>query len=129
MALEVDLFLFAARLICLAAAEQRLDQPLERDGARRGADVRELPGLPAQDVVARVRLWPQLVFGLARDVTLDRVALPQRNVAVDLNLLVVLEALLAERSVTRSAQRIGLSQPAVSNALGRLRALLDDPLR
>lgn len=48
--------------------------------------------------------------------------------ALDLNLLVVLEALLAERSVTRAAQRIGLSQPAVSNALGRLRALLDDPL-
>src|SRR6187551_1748790 len=48
--------------------------------------------------------------------------------ALDLNLLVVLEALLAERSVTRAARRIGLSQPAVSNALGRLRALLDDPL-
>lgn len=51
------------------------------------------------------------------------------NIAsVDLNLLVVFEALLAERSVTRAAQRIGLSQPAVSNALARLRALLDDPL-
>jgi DNA-binding transcriptional LysR family regulator len=48
--------------------------------------------------------------------------------ALDLNLLVVLEALLLERSVTRAARRIGLSQPAVSNALGRLRALLDDPL-
>lgn len=48
--------------------------------------------------------------------------------ALDLNLLVVLEALLGERSVTRAAQRVGLSQPAVSNALARLRALLDDPL-
>lgn len=48
--------------------------------------------------------------------------------ALDLNLLVVLEALLGERSVTRAAQRIGLSQPAVSNALARLRTLLDDPL-
>lgn len=48
--------------------------------------------------------------------------------ALDLNLLLVLEALLAERSVTRAARRIGLSQPAVSNALGRLRALLEDPL-
>lgn len=47
---------------------------------------------------------------------------------IDLNLLLVLEALLAERSVTRAARRIGLSQPAVSNALARLRALLDDPL-
>lgn len=52
----------------------------------------------------------------------------QNIAALDLNLLVVLEALLAERSVTRAARRIGLSQPAVSNALGRLRALLDDPL-
>lgn len=52
----------------------------------------------------------------------------QNIAALDLNLLVVLEALLAERSVTRAARRIGLSQPAVSNALGRLRVLLDDPL-
>lgn len=52
-----------------------------------------------------------------------------RNIAaLDLNLLVVLEALLAERSVTRAAQRLGLSQPAVSNALGRLRVLFGDPL-
>jgi DNA-binding transcriptional LysR family regulator len=52
-----------------------------------------------------------------------------QNIAgLDLNLLVVLEALLAERSVTRAARRIGLSQPAVSNALGRLRLVLDDPL-
>jgi DNA-binding transcriptional LysR family regulator len=51
------------------------------------------------------------------------------NIAgLDLNLLVVLEALLAERSVTRAARRLGLSQPAVSNALGRLRSLLQDPV-
>jgi len=48
--------------------------------------------------------------------------------AIDLNLLRVLEALLAERSVTRAARRVGLSQPAASNALNRLRALLRDPL-
>ena len=48
--------------------------------------------------------------------------------AIDLNLLVVFEALVAERSVTRAAGRVGLSQPAVSNALARLRALLGDPL-
>ncbi len=53
--------------------------------------------------------------------------LPQLG-AVDLNLLVALEALLAERSVTRAAVRLGLSQPATSHALGRLRALLEDPL-
>ena len=47
---------------------------------------------------------------------------------VDLNLLVVLRALVEERSVTRAAGRIGRSQPAVSNALARLRQLLGDPL-
>lgn len=47
---------------------------------------------------------------------------------VDLNLLVVLEALLAERHISRAALRLQLSQPAVSHALGRLRQLLDDPL-
>ncbi|WMD22058.1 LysR family transcriptional regulator [Achromobacter seleniivolatilans] len=48
--------------------------------------------------------------------------------AVDLNLLVVLDALLHERHLTRAAGRLHLSQPAVSHALGRLRALLADPL-
>jgi DNA-binding transcriptional LysR family regulator len=48
--------------------------------------------------------------------------------ALDLNLLVALRALLAERHVTRAAGSIGLSQPAMSHALSRLRALLDDPL-
>lgn len=47
---------------------------------------------------------------------------------VDLNLLVVLDALLAETSVTGAARRVGLSQPAVSNALTRLRDLVGDPL-
>lgn len=48
--------------------------------------------------------------------------------AVDLNLLVVLDALLAERHVTRAGVRLGLSQPAASNALERLRRLFGDPL-
>ena len=47
---------------------------------------------------------------------------------IDLNLLVVLDALITEQSVTRAAEKIGRTQPAVSNALGRLRALLDDDL-
>src|SRR3569833_1999777 len=47
---------------------------------------------------------------------------------LDLNLLVALDALLTERSVTRAAQRVGLSQPGMSNALGRLRRLFADPL-
>lgn len=48
--------------------------------------------------------------------------------AIDLNLLVAFDALLAERNVTRAAQRIGLSQPALSKALQRLRDIFDDPL-
>ena len=48
--------------------------------------------------------------------------------ALDLNLLVALEALLVEESVGRAASRVGLSQPAMSHALNRLRALVGDPL-
>jgi DNA-binding transcriptional LysR family regulator len=48
--------------------------------------------------------------------------------SLNLNLLPVLDALLAERSVSRAAARVGLSQPAVSNALAQLRARLGDPL-
>ena len=48
--------------------------------------------------------------------------------AVDLNLVVVLRALLDERSVSRAARRLGLSQSATSHALGRLRVLVKDPL-
>lgn len=47
---------------------------------------------------------------------------------IDLNLVVLLQALLEEKSVTRAASRVGLSQPAASNALSRLRLLLDDPI-
>jgi DNA-binding transcriptional LysR family regulator len=47
---------------------------------------------------------------------------------VDLNLLVVLDALLTERQVSRAALRLNMSQPAVSHALARLRVLLADPL-
>lgn len=48
--------------------------------------------------------------------------------AIDLNLLVAFEALLEERSVTLSAQRLHLGQPAMSAALGRLRILFEDEL-
>ncbi|MFK7829205.1 MAG: LysR family transcriptional regulator [Congregibacter sp.] len=47
---------------------------------------------------------------------------------IDLNLLVYLDALLRERNVTQAAQRLNLSQPAMSNGLKRLRTLFDDPL-
>jgi DNA-binding transcriptional LysR family regulator len=48
--------------------------------------------------------------------------------AVDLNLVLALDALLAERHVTRAATRLGISQSAASHTLGRLRVLFDDPL-
>ncbi|UDI94222.1 LysR family transcriptional regulator [Pseudomonas sp. IAC-BECa141] len=47
---------------------------------------------------------------------------------IDLNLLVILDELLSEQHVTRAAERLHLSQPAVSHALARLRDLLGDPL-
>jgi DNA-binding transcriptional LysR family regulator len=48
--------------------------------------------------------------------------------AIDLNLLVAFDAPLTERNVTRAAGRVGLSQPALSKALHRLREIFDDPL-
>jgi DNA-binding transcriptional LysR family regulator len=48
--------------------------------------------------------------------------------AVDLNLLKAFDALTTERAVTRAAERIGLSQPAMSHALSRLRSLFADDL-
>jgi DNA-binding transcriptional LysR family regulator len=47
---------------------------------------------------------------------------------IDLNLLVAFDALMAERSVTRAGRRIGRTQPAMSAALARLRALFGDEL-
>ncbi|WP_261816360.1 LysR family transcriptional regulator [Vibrio gallicus] len=46
----------------------------------------------------------------------------------DLNLLIALKILVEEGSVSRAAQRLNLSQSAMSRVLGRLRELLDDPL-
>jgi DNA-binding transcriptional LysR family regulator len=47
---------------------------------------------------------------------------------LDLNLLVALDALLQQRSVTRAAEQLGLSQPSLSASLARLRRHFDDPL-
>jgi DNA-binding transcriptional LysR family regulator len=48
--------------------------------------------------------------------------------AIDLNLLVVFDAIMQERSVTRAGRGVGLSQPAMSHALTRLRHMLKDEL-
>ena len=48
--------------------------------------------------------------------------------AIDLNLLVVFDAVMQERSVTRAGHRLGLSQPAMSHALTRLRHMMKDDL-
>jgi len=46
----------------------------------------------------------------------------------DLNLLPVFVTLMEERSVTRAAERLGITQPALSNALARLRVVMQDQL-
>lgn len=48
--------------------------------------------------------------------------------SLDLNLLVVFDAILKDRNITIAARRVGLSQPAMSSALARLRKVFDDPL-
>ena len=56
------------------------------------------------------------------------VNVPVNLSAIDLNLFVVFEAVYTERNLTRAAAILNITQPAVSNALARLRASLDDPL-
>ena len=48
--------------------------------------------------------------------------------SVDLNLFVVFDTIYAEGGITRASERLNLSQPAVSHALGRLRDIFEDPL-
>lgn len=47
---------------------------------------------------------------------------------IDLNLLTIFDAVFRERHISRAAEQLGMSQSAVSHALGRLRDVLDDPL-
>src|SRR3984957_5818068 len=58
----------------------------------------------------------------------ELVRLPMRFRHLDLNLIVYLDALLAERSVTRAAERVHISQSAMSDALARLRDYFQDKL-
>ncbi|ACB24390.1 transcriptional regulator, LysR family [Methylobacterium radiotolerans JCM 2831] len=60
----------------------------------------------------------------ATPVAIDHIDLSR----IDLNLLVALDALLDERSVTRAAARVGIGQSAMSSSLARLRRLFDDEL-
>jgi DNA-binding transcriptional LysR family regulator len=48
--------------------------------------------------------------------------------SIDLNLLIVFDVLMQERAITRAGRRLGLSQPATSHALARLRVMLNDDL-
>ncbi|GAL17722.1 transcriptional regulator LysR family [Vibrio maritimus] len=54
--------------------------------------------------------------------------LEQELSRIDLNLLVSLSVLIKERNVSRAAEKLYLSQPAMSRTLARLRDLFDDPL-
>ena len=54
--------------------------------------------------------------------------LPVNLRSLDLNLLLVFDAIYGERSISKAASKLHLSQPTVSNALARLRVRLDDPL-
>ena len=53
---------------------------------------------------------------------------PSQLRAVDLNLLTVFDAVMQERNITRAAQLLGMSQPAVSNAVSRLKVVFNDEL-
>lgn len=58
----------------------------------------------------------------------DTMAPPIKLTGIDLNLFVVFEAIYTERNLTRAAGILNVTQPAVSNALARLRGHFDDPL-
>jgi DNA-binding transcriptional LysR family regulator len=58
----------------------------------------------------------------------ERLRLPEQLAGIDLNLVVAFDALARERSVTRAARVMGVTQSAMSHTLRRLRALLRDPV-
>ena len=56
------------------------------------------------------------------------VMIEKHNVEIDLNLLVIFDAVMAELNVTRAAEKLAMTQPAVSKALKRLRRAFNDDL-
>ena len=67
-------------------------------------------------------------WAASKGTPLGDIAMSRRLESLDLNLLNVLYWVLHERSTTAAADQLGLSQPATSRALGRLREVYDDPL-
>jgi DNA-binding transcriptional LysR family regulator len=62
---------------------------------------------------------------------MDRIHIVNKDfslASLDLNLIVVFDAILKDRNITVAARRVGLSQPAMSSALARLRKTFNDPL-
>lgn len=59
---------------------------------------------------------------------IDLVNIDMDLTRLDLNLFVAFEAIYTERSITRAAAKLAITQPAASNALARLRSALGDPL-
>ena len=107
------------------AARRLADRPRAtppRGAVRRRRAAEPAPRLGVHAAISRPRAAMDSDLGASADTELARLA------SVDLNLLVPLLALLEERSVTRAAARVGLSQPAMSHALRRMRRLLGDDL-
>lgn len=71
---------------------------------------------------------PSVMSWCNRALALDSERRAMRFNKLDLNLLVALDALLAERNISRAGERLNLSQPAMSNALARLRNFFGDEL-
>lgn len=71
---------------------------------------------------------PNIIDFYNRSMTSSFLGMEDRFKSLDLNLLRTFEALIQEENVTRAAERLHLTQPAVSNALSRLRSAFDDVL-
>src|SRR6478752_9421994 len=88
-------------------------------------------GSPCRDALPLWLYGPNLAAPLLRPVgayILFRSRLMAGLRSLDLNLLIVFDAVVETRSITAAAERVGLSQSAVSHAIGRLRESLGDQL-